>query len=155
MARKMFIVALVAWMLLILSFSAQPADQSSVASRAVVKAIIDAMALVLSIADAPQEKALLVAQLHNLVRKAAHVFNYLILGLLSYNAFLLSGRIHAGARLFAAAAVFCMVFAGMDEGLQRLIPGRSSQLFDVLLDSVSAVVGISACWLLRRGREKI
>ncbi len=146
--RGFVVTALAAWMFLIIAFSSQPADQSSITSRKVVKAIVDAITVVLPIAETPWEKVLLAAQLHNLVRKVAHMFNYFVLGCLAYWTFRLFEKRNRLRRVLLSAAFLCIVFAAFDELHQLYVPDRSGQLSDVLLDSVSALVGIGACWLL-------
>lgn len=47
------------------------------------------------------------------------------------------------ASLLSLLAVFC--FAISDEVHQAFVPGRSSRVYDVLLDFIGALIG---CWLL-------
>ncbi len=80
------------------------------------------------------------ALLHWMVRKAAHVTLYLILGVLMHTAIRYSG-ISAGQAIWMGLGLIILV-AGTDEFLQTLIPGRSGQWRDVFLDSLSGLAGI-------------
>ena len=80
--------------------------------------------------------------LHFLVRKGAHLFSYFVLGILLVNAFRMSGMV-AGKYYYLSLAI-CVIYAMTDELHQLLVPGRSGQVRDVLIDSVGALIGISA-----------
>lgn len=140
------------WMLLIVWFSAQPADQSKIMSGRVTTVLVDLVTSVLPVAQSGHEQKLLVHQMHNLIRKAAHAANYFILGCLAYQAFYLNIRIRRSGWLVAGAIAFCILFASLDELHQTYVPGRSGELRDVLLDSASALVGILVCWSCCRQR---
>ncbi len=73
-----------------------------------------------------------------LIRKSAHFLVYFGLGILSYLTFL-EFRIK---RVVLISFVFCSLYAISDEVHQLLIPGRSGQISDVLLDSIGASIGI-------------
>ena len=80
--------------------------------------------------------------LHFLVRKGAHLFAYFVLGILLVNAFRMSGMV-AGKYYYLSLAI-CVIYGMTDELHQLLVPGRSGQVRDVLIDSVGALIGISA-----------
>lgn len=78
--------------------------------------------------------------LHFLVRKGAHLFAYFVLGILLVNAFRMSGMV-AGKYYYLSLAI-CVIYGMTDELHQLLVPGRSGQVRDVLIDSVGALIGI-------------
>ncbi len=78
---------------------------------------------------------------NTVTRKLAHLTEYAILGLLS-------GR--AVGRPWAALAAG-VLYAASDEWHQTLVPGRSGQVSDVLLDTVGVILGI---WIHRIGWRK-
>ena len=80
--------------------------------------------------------------LHFLVRKGAHLFSYFVLGILLVNAFRMSGMV-AGKYYYLSLAI-CVIYGMTDELHQLLVPGRSGQVRDVLIDSVGALIGIFA-----------
>lgn len=72
-----------------------------------------------------------VGVIHGLVRKSAHFTEYAIL-------FWLLIRGPMARRPYHALAV-CMAYAMLDEGHQMFVPGRTSSLYDVALDSTGAL----------------
>lgn len=80
--------------------------------------------------------------LHFLVRKGAHLFSYFVLGILLVNTFRMSGMV-AGKYYYLSLAI-CVIYGMTDELHQLLVPGRSGQVRDVLIDSVGALIGIFA-----------
>lgn len=74
-----------------------------------------------------------------LVRKAAHLIEYAILGFLVMGAF---GPALARDRRWLAVAVLVLVLVpAIDETIQICTPGRSGQLADVLIDCTGALAG--------------
>ncbi len=144
-------LALVGWMSFIFALSSEPAEQSKLTSGAVLELLVNTLVVVLPVADTPQEKALLIGQLHNLVRKAAHVLNYFVLGCLTCRTFWLFDGRKRGHRIIMFSVFFCIAFAALDELHQLYVPGRSGELRDVLIDGISALAGIGSCWLIGKG----
>lgn len=69
---------------------------------------------------------------HHLVRKLAHFSEYALLGAhFAFLPFLVTRR---PIPMLATALVAGPLFAFADEGLQRLVPGRSGNLADVFID---------------------
>jgi VanZ family protein len=66
------------------------------------------------------------------VRKAAHVTEFAILGALLVRAL----------DRPAAAAALAIAYAATDELHQHFVPGRTGAVFDILIDAVGVVVGI-------------
>ena len=91
-----------------------------------------------------------------LVRKAAHIFAYFVLGLLLYNAL----RTHAlsGRKIALASITIACVYALTDELHQVYVPGRSGEIRDVLIDTAAAALAVGLCslcvYLSRRWSEK-
>jgi VanZ family protein len=125
--------AVILWMMLIFSLSNQPASQSNDLSKGITEVIIENVEKV-----APEAQYKL-GDFNHIVRKNAHFFVYLILGILVMNALSRSGK----NRLAAAkwAVLICVGYAITDEIHQIFVPGRGAQVKDVLIDSAGAVVG--------------
>lgn len=145
---KFFILLFLSgWMLLIIGFSAQPAVESRDTSGTVVQTLVNLFTTLLPIYQSTTEQQMLVQHLHGTVRKVAHGVNYFILGGLAYQAIRLNSSVKKKAwHLAAAAMLFCVTFAALDELHQVYVPGRSGELRDVLIDSGSALAGILFCW---------
>lgn len=78
--------------------------------------------------------------LHNFLRKYAHFFIYLFLGMIVKNAFSVSGI--KGMRAFLFSLGICALFAVTDEIHQMFVPGRIPLVTDVFIDSAGSFVGI-------------
>lgn len=75
-----------------------------------------------------------------LVRKAAHITAYFILGILFY-ALLREYRIST-KRTILLSILFAMLYAGTDELHQVFVSGRSGEFRDILIDTIGATIGI-------------
>ena len=83
------------------------------------------------------------------VRKAAHIIEFCILGALWYGFFYLSpnGRF----KPTTAAFLVSLTYAVSDEVHQYFVPGRAARLYDVGFDTLGIVLGILAViFILRR-----
>lgn len=80
------------------------------------------------------------------IRKGAHFTEYLILGMLSFNALRLTFRSPLTS-LAVMGAVWVFV-PNVDEMIQRFVPNRSGQMSDVLLDMAGFGTGFLLCLLL-------
>lgn len=77
---------------------------------------------------------------NNKLRKNAHFFAYLVLGVLVANGLRSSGM--TGYRAIGLAFLICLLYAISDEVHQLFVPGRGCQIKDVIIDSVGAIIGI-------------
>ena len=126
--------AVIAWMALIFYLSHQPAAVSSELSSEITEVIIE---IIETVAPNTQFEF---GNLNHLVRKNAHFFAYLILGLLTINALRRNGIF--GIRSLVIALVISILYAISDEVHQLFVPGRSGEVRDVLIDTAGASVGI-------------
>lgn len=128
------------WMGVIFSLSAQVATDSNGLSRGVTEVVLDAVEKV-----APST-SVSVESLNHFIRKEAHFFAYLILGLLVSHAFSRHG-LH-GAENARHTLVICLLYAVSDEAHQILVPGRGPSLVDVFIDGMGAVIGLLANYVM-------
>ncbi len=117
-------LSLVLWILWIFSFSLQPASISSEASGFV--------------ADLFARLSLPLPE--SFLRKAAHFFNFFVLGLL------LAEERRPWYKVMGAV----FLVAVSDETLQRFVPGRASQVTDVLLDSAGGATAYLSLLLKKK-----
>jgi len=127
-------IAVLLWMLFIFNLSSQTADQSDQLSKGIVAVIVEMIEKVAHGFD------LDTSGFNHFMRKFAHFFAYLVLGVLVMNALSQSGV--RGLRACTFAIGICVLYAVSDEVHQLFVPGRGGQAVDVLLDSVGASVGI-------------
>lgn len=128
------------WMVLIFYLSAQVAAESDHLSLGITQIIISTIESVMSGIDVGSILS------NHLVRKSAHFFAYLTLGILVINALTQSG--FPGKGRGAIAWGISVLYAVSDEVHQLFVPGRSGQIKDVLIDSAGAMVGIGLYLLL-------
>ena len=127
------------WMGLIFAFSSQNADQSSHLSGQT--AFHTAFWFWPGFSElSAEEQAVWVENAQFLVRKTAHFLVYAVLGVLLY--WSASIQKQGRRRKVVCAWAVGTVYAISDEIHQLLVPGRSGQLRDVLLDSAGTAAGI-------------
>lgn len=91
------------------------------------------------------------------VRKIAHFAEYMILGVLSAASWFFYQEEKNRKPVSLAAWGFCILFAVLDELHQAFVPGRTSSLRDVLLDSIGALCGavLTVCIVKRIRRKRL
>lgn len=146
--RKLPWMPVILWMLVIFYLSSQSADQSNQLSMGVTVRIYEAVNILL-----PE---LEVDVFNHMVRKYAHFFAYMILGILSVNALYLNGIKDRKAILYSFIISF--LYAISDEIHQIFVPGRAGQVMDVLIDSLGGIIGIAiyaSVYSLTIGKRRI
>lgn len=83
--------------------------------------------------------------LEYLVRKTAHVSEYLILTILVFIALKYSGV--KGYKRYIGALVFTISYASLDEYHQVFVSGRDGRINDVGIDSIGVVFGCIICYI--------
>lgn len=134
MCKKISWLAVILWMCLIFYLSHQPATTSSELSTGITELIELTVEKVVPNADVITE------DFHHLVRKNAHFFIYLVLGILLMHSLKLNGIVKF--KSLVAALLICVFYAISDEVHQLFVAGRGAQLKDVFIDSAGAFVGI-------------
>lgn len=92
-----------------------------------------------------------------LVRKAAHVTEYAILGFLIWRAWRKPIRNDprpwkgSEARL---AIIVVALYASTDELHQAFVPSRQASIWDVLLDTSGTAIGLLLLWTIGRWRKR-
>ena len=127
-------IAVILWMILIFSLSSQEAEQSNKLSTEVTEIIVSTIEKVAPDAEFD------IRSLNNTIRKNAHFFTYLVLGILAMAAFRVSGV--DTYKSIAWAISICIIYAAIDKIHQIFVPGRGAQFKDIIIDSAGAVVGI-------------
>lgn len=89
---------------------------------------------------------------HFLVRKAAHITEYAILGWLAARAFIGSSRELLRREWFLAALVLVVLHALLDEYHQSFVPTRTGSLYDSGIDVAGGLIGLIGFSYLRRRR---
>lgn len=122
------------WMALIISLSHQPAPSSNELSTGVTYRVVAAIEWLVPGVDLEP------TELNHAVRKYAHFFIFMVLGMLV--TVILQKLGVKGLRGAVIALLVCVLFAISDELHQLFVIGRGAQARDVLIDSAGAAVGI-------------
>ncbi len=135
--RWLFLL-LILWAIFIVEFSGQPWSESFHTSSVVEDFILK----MVSWMPGGQDIAKQLLEIFP-VRKIAHFVEYMILGGLSAASWVLYQAEEKENRkpFFLIAWGFCVLFAVLDELHQAFVPGRTSSIRDILLDSVGALFG--------------
>ena len=135
------------WYTVIFRFSAQTATVSGTLSDRLLYRLLEAGSAAFRVLTADGRYAV-VEFLSFYERKAAHMFLYFVLlGLLMLA---LRPLLTSIPRRNGAAMALCAVLACLDEYHQTMVPGRSSELRDVLVDLAGAACFLLLWWLVRR-----
>ena len=139
--RLIYPVLLLALMGTIFWFSSQVGDDSDETSGGLTAAAAHLFVQDLDSFD-PQIQTQVIDSFAFIVRKTAHFCEYALMGCLWY-LWLRNRKFAPLIGLGASAA-----YAATDELHQTLVPGRSGELRDVLVDSVGAAAGILFAFIL-------
>lgn len=122
------------WMILIFTFSHQPRENSNKLSTGITERIAEV------VENLTPNKNINIRNFNHILRKNAHFFVYLILGILVANA--LADRGVNQSKIIILSLAICLSYAISDEIHQLFVPGRGGQIQDVIIDTAGAIVGI-------------
>lgn len=149
--RIIITAATIAWMLLIFYMSAQTGTSSSGMSDRICDVI---GRIIVSGYDSKSAvwQAEFIASISFYIRKAAHMTEYAILGILWL--LLLKTWGLKIRRAFFFSVMISILYAATDEAHQLLVAGRAGQIRDVAIDSVGVLIGTGILMLMLRLRNK-
>jgi VanZ family protein len=88
------------------------------------------------------------AAVHLIVRKAAHLVEYSLLGLLAYRAFQCTWREWPADRWWVGSLALALACAAADELHQSVVVSRTGSFGDMLVDTTGALLGVYLFQLL-------
>ena len=144
--RVITLSALVFWMGLIFSFSAQNAKESSAVSGRVILKIVKYFYPAFDDLSSAA-RAELMETLQFYVRKAAHLSLYAVLGFLSFLTVVSYRKFSFFLRAIMSFSI-CFTYSLLDELHQTFVAGRSGEFRDVLIDNSGALISILLLCLL-------
>lgn len=156
--KIIFFILAVIMMIVIFSFSAQPADESVELSYRVGKLVCGIFVPGYKEMSADKQYDLAKA-IDYPVRKTAHATEYCILALLvagaivDYKSRTMENRELAAKYLksqLSKAFVITVVYAASDEIHQLFVPGRAGRISDVGIDSIGACFGLIVLYFVIR-----
>ena len=136
MKKTISIISLILWMIVIFSFSSADANKSTGTSDKVLTTMIEIKDKIADQETPISEKEIIVKNSSFYVRKIAHITEYLILGLLMFNALKQFNILN-----IYYAIILCILYSCTDEFHQLFINGRSGSFKDVLIDTIGILLG--------------
>ena len=133
--KKLSIILVILWMLLIFYYSSMNGVVSTNQSEGLVSFFAK---LIHYTGD--------VNTLRYIVRKIAHIVEYLVLGILVYNMF----KYHNVKNIVIVSLLICVLYATSDEIHQLFISERTGKIIDVFIDSIGSLLGIYSIKALRK-----
>lgn len=130
----------VAWMVVIFRFSAQPGEESADLSGTISHLCMTIWNQIFGLGwdDA---KVLAMTEVWDFpIRKLAHMTEFGILAILIFVAIGYYARLSAGRRRYWTAWIGAVCYAATDEFHQLFVSGRSGNLFDVCVDATGAAM---------------
>ena len=131
---SVILILLIALMIVIFCFSAQPAEESTVTSSRVCQFIAKRIFSNFDSYEDDLQKKIISGMTHA-VRKTAHFAEYALMGFLWY---LLLRKKKLNILLAVSGTA---VYAASDELHQKFVPGRSCEARDMLIDTGGIVMG--------------
>ncbi len=141
--RRLIVFALLSfgWMVVIFLFSGQNGELSGELSQGFLSSLLQFFRI-----DSDSMLAETLSHLHLVLRKGAHFCVYTVLAVLLGNAFLaLPWKKRYQALLTIGISA---LYACSDEFHQYFVPGRAASLWDVGIDTLGAVLGMSFAYLV-------
>lgn len=143
--KKVFFVLAVCWMIVIFTFSARNAEQSTGDSTSI--GILFGQMFVPGFDEMDEKEQMAFAgMIDHPIRKTAHATEYAVLGFLIAGSY--DDRTKKRLRLILVPLLAGALYAVSDEIHQMFVPGRSCQISDMLLDSCGVLVGSLAGMLV-------
>lgn len=142
--KLMWWIAVIAWMMIIFSFSAQPANESNELSTGLTRKIIEFIKnfedtpVILLFGENSVEK--MTVLINHIIRKTAHFGIFAVLGILVYG--LLTSHNTNRKTIILIAVLICLLYAVGDEIHQYFVPGRACKFSDILIDTAGSFVSI-------------
>ena len=132
-----FCILAILWYRLIWGFSAQTASVSGGTSDGLMDGLLSRLCPSYLMADVEIRYAASEI-LSFFLRKGAHMFLYFVLGVLVWVALSSLPRLRRGGM----TVLLCAILAGLDEYHQTLVPGRSGEVRDVLIDCSGVILAL-------------
>ena len=148
MKKIIFLILMILWMGVIFYFSGRSAAESDNQSNGFIHATVIKTVKLFKKDLTASEEEFIVKYCVYPIRKYAHVFEYFVLYILVF-LFINCYDIDLKKKLIYSMIV-CILYASSDEIHQIFVPGRSSKILDVLVDSIGSLIGLLGCYMIKR-----
>lgn len=141
---------LIAWMVVIFLFSHQPASASSKISGTFSFRLLEQADEILRLGMAENDIEKMAERIDYPVRKAAHMTEYAILGLISFGFFYHLRQTEKKYSYHLVSWLFCIFYAATDEFHQLFVQGRAGRISDVCIDAAGAAIGLLLLFVFQK-----
>ena len=138
--RRVLLIPLLLWMILIFCFSAQKAEESGQISGTLSYQLVKTANHFFALGYDTDKMEQMAENIDYPVRKMAHATEYAILAVLMY--LNVCQYMPRTAKRYVLAWAGAALYAATDEFHQLFVEGRSGMISDVGIDSIGAAVGI-------------
>ena len=138
MKKAICIILVIIWMSAIFWFSSQQGTGSSSTSKKVSEIVVNIIDINKKYSDTQKEEIIKVIE--PIIRKLAHYTLYAIGGILITNC--VYQFCNKEKHVIALSAAIGILYAASDEIHQLMVPGRSGNIKDVIIDSIGILTGI-------------
>lgn len=143
--KAICIILVIIWMSAMFWFSNQQGTGSSSTSKKVSEIIVNIIDINKQYSDTEKEEIIEVVE--PIVRKLAHYTFYAIGGILITNC--VYQFCSEEKRVITISAIIGIAYAASDEIHQLMVPGRSGNIKDVIIDSIGILTGIALFLLVQ------
>lgn len=143
--KAICIMLVIIWMSAMFWFSNQQGTGSSSTSKKVSEIIVNIIDINKQYTDVEKEE--IIEVIEPIIRKLAHYMFYAIGGILIANC--VYQFCDKEKSVIAISAVIGILYATSDEIHQLMVPGRSGNIKDVIIDSIGILTGIAFLLLVR------
>lgn len=143
--KAISIILVIIWMSTMFWFSNQQGTGSSSTSKKVSEIMVNIIDIKQQYSDAEKEEIIKVVE--PVVRKLAHYTFYAIGGILVTNC--IYQFCNKEKRVITISAIIGIAYAVSDEIHQLMVPGRSGNIKDVMIDSIGILTGIALFLLVK------
>lgn len=150
MIKKLYLCILILWMGVIFTFSNQNAEVSENVSDGFTSKVVDTVATVKKDESIKENKKEIIEDSRFFIRKTAHFFLYLVLGILIY----LNVKDVKKINPIIISLMFCILYACSDEIHQMFINERTAKVLDILIDTTGSLTGILLIYLFSSKKRK-
>lgn len=145
MKKAISIILVIIWMGAMFWFSNQQGTGSSSTSKKVSEIIVNIIDIKQQYSDAEKEEIIKVVE--PVIRKLAHYTFYALGGILIANC--VYQFCNKEKCVITISAIIGIAYAASDEIHQFMVPGRSGNVKDVIIDSIGILTGIALFLLLK------
>ena len=138
MIKKLNLLLIILWMILVFSFSNQTSTKSSGLSGKLTTKIVNVLHITEGCSE--EDSKIVISNIEHIIRKVAHYSIYALGGFLIYFEMSLY-KIPFKIKL-PATQLIGTIYACTDEMHQSFVPGRSAEIRDVIIDSCGIFAGI-------------